>query len=447
MWKVIIVGVILGLFLLTGCSNDNNTNPPEKQTASFTVRIENVAAAKQFLNSGVFDTPAGANQPGPAGPGAAYEFTFNAAPGSKLSFATMFVQSNDFFFAPDEGGIDLYDNAGNPISGDVTSQVFLWDAGTEMNQEPGVGADQAPRQSAPNTGSADPDNTVRLAPDTFNNLPAVNQVIQVTLTAMSANSFMVRIENISDSTTLSLSTGGSVAVPLAPGVFVVHTADAPLFTPGQPDPGMGLEGLAEDGAAATLGNNLAAETGITQIMAPGVWAVHTGADPLFTNGQADRGDGLEALAEDGNPGPLSSAIAAQNGIVSSGVFNTPVGSGAPGPLTPGSAYEFTFTASEGEMLSFATMFVQSNDLFYAPDGNGIELFQNGSAVSGDVTAQIMLWDAGTETNELPGFGLNQAPRQSGPDTGMDENGVVQPVNDGFTYPAVSDVIKVTITAQ
>ncbi len=124
--------------------------------------------------------------------------------------------------------------------------------------------------------------------------------------------------------------GGSVAVPLAPGVFVVHAADAPLFTPGQPNPGMGLEGLAEDGAAATQGSNLASETGITLIMAPGVWAVNSGTDPFFTDGQADRGDGLEALAEDGDPGALSTAIAAQNGIVSSGVFNTPVGSGAAG---------------------------------------------------------------------------------------------------------------------
>ncbi|RMG30786.1 MAG: hypothetical protein D6732_15745, partial [Methanobacteriota archaeon] len=416
-------------------------------TAMFTVRIENVSTAKEYLDSGVFDTPAGANQPGPAGPGDAYEFSFDATRGAKLSFATMFVQSNDFFYAPDIGGIELYDANGNPNSGDVTSQVFLWDAGTEINQEPGLGADQAPRQAGPNTGAPDPDNTVRMAPDDFNNLPAVDQVIRVTLTSISATRFMLRIENISDSTTLSISTGGSVAVPLAPGVFVVHTTDAPLFTPGQPEPGMGLEMLAEDGNAVTLGDALAMETGITQLLAPGVWATHTIADPFFTSGQPDRGVGLEALAEDGDPGALSNAIGSMNGIVKSGVFNTPVGAGAPGPLTPGTAYEFTFEATEGEMLSFATMFVQSNDLFYAPNGQGIELFQNGQAISGDVTSQIMLWDAGTEVNEMPGFGFNQAPRQTAPNTGSDENGVVQIVNDGFSYPAVDEVIKVTVTPQ
>jgi hypothetical protein len=39
--------------------------------------------------------------------------------------------------------------------GDVTSQVILWDAGTELNQEPGIGADQGPRQKGANTGKAE----------------------------------------------------------------------------------------------------------------------------------------------------------------------------------------------------------------------------------------------------------------------------------------------------
>ncbi len=446
MGKRSLAAMVLALVFLAACSNDS-TNPPDTATASFTVRIENVAAVKPFLNSGVFNTPVGAMQPGPIGPGDAYEFSFEATPGSKLSFATMFVQSNDFFYAPGESGIDLFDANGTPVSGDVTAQVSLWDAGTEINQEPGAGADQAPRQSGPNTGAADPDNTVRPAPDTFNNLPMVDQVIRVTITSTSATGFTVRIENVSDANTLPVSTGGSVAVPLAPGVFVVHTADGPLFTSGQPNAGMGLEGLAEDGAAGDLGVALAAETGITHILAPGVFAVHESADPLFSSGQPDRGDGLEALAEDGDPGALVAALSAQNGIIASGAFNTPVGSAGPGPLTPGNAYEFTFTAEEGQNLSLATMFVQSNDLFYAPDGQGISLFVNGAAATGDVTAQIMLWDAGTEQNEKPGFGLNQAPRQAGPNTGADENGNVQPVNDGFSYPNTSDVLKITIEAQ
>ena len=38
-------------------------------------------------------------------------------------------------------GISVFDNGGDPISGDITDQVFLWDACTEANQEPGLGTD------------------------------------------------------------------------------------------------------------------------------------------------------------------------------------------------------------------------------------------------------------------------------------------------------------------
>ena len=189
------------------------------------------------------------------------------------------------------------------------------------------------------------------------------------------------------------------------------------------------------------------QSAITTPFAPGVWAVHTAADPLFSAGQADRGSGLEALAEDGDPSALAAALASQAGVSTSGAFNTPVGATEPGPLPPGGAYEFTVVAVPGDRLSFATMFVQSNDLFYAPDGAGIALFHSdGTPVSGDVTAQVMLWDAGTEVNQEPGVGPDQAPRQAGPNTGPDEGGAVQIVSDEFSYPDTSATIRVTITA-
>ena len=68
-------------------------------------------------------------------------------------------------------------------------------------------------------------------------------------------------------------------------------------------------------------------------------------------------------------------------------------------------------------------------------------------IDGDVTDQILLWDAGTEVNMYPGTGADQAPRQSGADTGAAENGVVEIVNDGFSYPSDADAIRITISAQ
>jgi hypothetical protein len=204
--------------------------------------------------------------------------------------------------------------------------------------------------------------------------------------------------------------------------------------------------------------NISDTSNLPTPLAPGVWAIHSDAYVLFQAGQSDYGMGLEALAEDGDPSMLASNLATNSNVVSSDVFNTPSGSNSPGPLLPGSgsAYEFTFSASLGDRLSFATMLVQSNDLYFGPSGTGlpvfesatkgISLFEGGKAISGDITDQILLWDAGTEVNEEPGEGPNQAPRQSGPDTGIPENGVVQVVDDEYSYPQVKELIQVTITS-
>lgn len=103
------------------------------------------------MQHGVFNTPIGASGPGPIGPGAAYEFTVTGKPGMKLSMTMMFGQSNDWFYALPARGISLFDN-GKPISGDITSKFTLYDAGTEKDEEIGIGPNQGPRQPAPNTG-------------------------------------------------------------------------------------------------------------------------------------------------------------------------------------------------------------------------------------------------------------------------------------------------------
>lgn len=428
----VIFGALALLLLVAGCKKEEST--PE---ATFTLTIENVTADQTFGSSGVFDTPVGAMDPGGAGPGSAYEFTFNAGPGDKLSFATMFVESNDLFFGPDGDGIELYTGS-TPNTGDITSEILLWDAGTEVNEAPGTGANQPMRQSGPNTGT-DENGVVQIVNDGFT-YPSVSSTITVTLNHLGAGEFMVRIDNLSGSTT-----------PIAPGVWGVHSGSNPLFEVGTADWGRGLEALAEDGNAATLGTDATSRTGLVGPMAPGVYAVHDGdIHALFENGQADFGEGLEALAEDGDPSGLSAAVAAKEMVTASGVFNTPTDAASAGPIFPGQNYSVSFVGNEGDHLSFATMMVQSNDLFFAPGDHGIELFSNGSPVTGDITTSVSLWDGGTEVNENPGTGWNQAPRQAGANTGTDESVAVQAVssrNDGFSYPAKTAVIRVTLAAQ
>lgn len=220
---------------------------------------------------------------------------------------------------------------------------------------------------------------------------------------------------------------------------------------GEMDPGNGLEDLAEDGSPDRLLTYLTSNSGLVSPFAPGIYVIHTNDNPVFADGQADRGEGLEALAEDGNPATLSQMLMGKADISMVGAFDTPVGSSGAGVIFPGQSYSFTFETAEEQMLSFAAMLVQSNDLFISTGTMGIKLFEtNGNAVTGDITSMLYLWDAGTEVNEEPGIGHNQAPRQSGADTGASENGTVVKIgdiNDGYMYPAVSNMVKVTIDVQ
>lgn len=415
------------LFSSTSCKKDD-----DKATGTFKVTIENILSDLSYLSSGATDA---------IPPDNSLEISFDAGKGHYLSFATMLVQSNDLFYAPAPNGIRLYDDSGNALTGNITDQIDLWDAGTEVNQEPGVGADQAPRQSGPNTG-ADENGTVELIENVTDGYtyPANDAIIRAELSHDGGTRFTLTLTNLSGSS--------SLPTPLAPGVYVIHGAGTtPLFEEGAAS-SAGLESLAEDGGNTTLADELAANTGYTSPFAPGVFAVHNAdVSPFFNDGTADRGAGLEALSEDGSPDALNGALSSISGISSFGVFNTPTGASDAGALLPGNSYEFTVDAEEGDYWSFATMLVHTNDLFYAFDDNGIAFFDtNGNPISGDVTADVSLWDAGTEVNEYPGAGNNQ-PARGGADSGPAENGNVQVVNDGFTYPAVNSSIRVRVTAQ
>ncbi len=136
------------------------------EDGNFQPLLDKVSAMKELVASGMFIP----GQP----------FTLTAAPGDRLQFATMFVQSNDLFFAPRDGGIALFDSGGRAMHGKVTSRIALFDAGTEVNQPPGAGPDQAPRQRGPNMGAAErlPIDLVQNRHDGFA-YPAIDAVIEV----------------------------------------------------------------------------------------------------------------------------------------------------------------------------------------------------------------------------------------------------------------------------
>ncbi len=140
------------------------------------MELKDVLADNEF---GVFNTPVGANMPSPILPGGAFEFKFTASKGAKLNLFTMFGQSNDLFYAF-EKPIELF-RFGKGISGNFTRQLMLWDAGTEVNEAPGIGNNQGPRQAMANTGPEE-GGTVRVVKDGFK-YPKTQEVIRVTILA------------------------------------------------------------------------------------------------------------------------------------------------------------------------------------------------------------------------------------------------------------------------
>jgi hypothetical protein len=184
-------------------------------------------------------------------------------------------------------------------------------------------------------------------------------------------------------------------------------------------------------------------------LSPGMFVLSEKSAALFTEGKPARKNGLEMQAEDGDPsGLVASLLAMHHSSNLHGVFNTPVGAMAAGPIRPGDSFEFTVTAMPGMKLFMTQMFGQSNDWFYSPGANGIALFDSkGNAVSGDITNQLYLWDAGTEKDEEIGIGPNQGPRQKGMNTGEAENGVVHRVKDARWAGRNAEYFRITITPE
>jgi hypothetical protein len=347
---------------------------------------------------GAFDTPVGSEEPGPAFPGGSFELTIEAPvdqPDTRLSLATMFGNSNDVFFAPAGEGIRLFNDDGNAIeSQDVTDMVSLWDVGTEVNQAPNSGPVQAPRQGAPNTGPME--GRLSAFSDSTRALPSAAQVARVDVVA-SGDGFDVTVTNVSGP-------GGPVTTPISPVFYAVHNENWSLFQPGTP-------------ASA----------------------------------------GIEAIAEDGNSAVLVETETGAAGVALAGAITIPNGAAASGPALPGESFTFHVVPSDNaRYLSIASMFGQSNDAFigFGPEGVAL-LDEQGNAraaaeIAADVQKKLILWDAGTEANEVPGAGATQAPRQGTPNTGpADPDTAVRRYGDAtndLAGPMAGGALAVTVAS-
>lgn len=127
-------------------------------------------------------------------------------------------------------------------------------------------------------------------------------------------------------------------------------------------------------------------------------------------------------------------------LVETGTFQ---GTGTPPVILPGQSTTFTFSAAKNQRLTFATMYGWSNDLFFAPANPGIKLYNDdGTPITGDVSAQMKLWDNGTRENQVPGSAvmhpgtLEKAPKAIKEVSGTDDY--------GNTYLAASQLMQVSL---
>jgi hypothetical protein len=321
--------------------------------------VQAVADHNGVAQTGVFDTPEGAGGPGPILPGDTYQFTFTADPGTRLSLATMLGASNDLVVASGPAGIGLFAGNGQPLGErNVTTSMRIYDAGTERNQAPGQGPWQAVHGGSPDIGLAE--------------APGVG-----------------------------LAERSTRAIPLGPDLVSVTVDDDPKV------PGTLI---------VTITNVSQSRGALVTPFSSLVWAMHADTVGLFAEG-APASPELEALAEDGAPNPLDGLLGGMAEVGSHGV--------APG-LLPGESIELVLATDPAfPMLSFAAMVGQTNDAFLAMGPGGVQLvdgmaLRSEDDIEADILAALTAWDAGTEANEVPGAGLNQAPRQLAPDTGPDD---------------------------
>ncbi|MEL7450952.1 MAG: spondin domain-containing protein [Pseudomonadota bacterium] len=169
-----------------------------------------------------------------------------------------------------------------------------------------------------------------------------------------------------------------------------------------------------------------------------VWAgFHDGSFDSFNAGEA-AAPGLEAIAEDGNVGPISDVFdGTLTGDPVAGRVQGVVGSA---PIGPGGSQSQTFDISDSGLntyFSYASMVLTSNDYFVA---NGDPLAISIADILDGITNEISftvgtpgsVYDAGTEVNDFSfaagnGFFPGLGPGQGGPNQGTDENGVVTAV--------------------
>lgn len=388
---------------MTFISCDNNDDMKmEKEEKTSTVTVENIVQVKDFVQSGTFR---GDGTPPIILPGQSISIKFNAGKGQHLAFATMFGRSKDWFFAPSNPGLKLYNDNGQPITGDVSSQIKLWDNGS-LNDDTG-------------------------APET-NNIQEVSGIDASTLMNLSLDynversEFTLTIKNTSEGTIHS--------TPFSPGVWAVSNTlggnllnSAPFFEEGKLT-NAEITPLAQVGNNEPLAKKAEMNTGVITGLSPVVVVVYNGIEnPIFKTGAIDTGNGLKEVAQTGDASKLREHLKSLNGVKEVYVLGD-------SPIGPGSKVSAPIKGYKGDKVAFVTMFGYSNDWFYA---NSVELL---IGEKGNVVSKTGLYDNGTALDQYLGAGNAQALFGG---QAIVESKNIEKVGNTFPFPAKENVLRVT----
>lgn len=392
---------LIAAFSLYSC-NDSDDDMMGNVSFQRSITFENVVTPKDFVESGSFQ---GTGQPVIL-PGQSVSIKFSAGKAQSLMFSTMYGASKDWFFASKQPGIQLFDNNGNAIAGDVSSEVLLWDNGTKDNMT-GL-AESKPIMQVPNV--------------------IASQLMKLNLAYNDVTSeFTLTITNTSG--------GTAHETPFSPGVWAVSNYNGsqllnstPFFMPNtlsNPE----ITDIAQMGSITKMMTKLNANTGIMTGLSPALVVVYRGdKNPIYELGKKDSGMGLKEIAQMGNVAKLQNSLQSSPNV--KGVF---IAGNA--PVSPGSKVTASFKADPGDKIAYVTMFGFSNDWFYANEQN-ID-----ANIKGDVTSGTALFDSGTGIDQYPGAGNHQALFGGTPQS---ENMVISKVGTSYPVPVVQNVIKVTV---
>lgn len=177
-------------------------------------------------------------------------------------------------------------------------------------------------------------------------------------------------------------------------------------------------------------------------LSPAIVIVHDAAFVPFAAGEAASA-GLERLAEAGDASVWAGALAEEPAVSAvDAITKLDDATYEAGPFFPGDGAFVVLDVPGTAMITVAAMFGESNDVFVAATA---PVWDGAAVTYGEWP--LGLFDAGTEVNQEPGLGADQAPRQADADQGAAEGGVIAGIDGtdaaGFGYPAPEAFARLT----